>query len=137
MAIEVRHDAHTDQSDPWRRWLDSLEVDENDFRWVHDAEIDALYITLGEPTRSTTVHGDEGIGVRVDERTGEVVGAHIDAWERRFLKRFPDVQTAWNYLAHARQEGFPPSAAEDARKRFVRTLARVVNDVCGGMDLNG
>lgn len=69
--------------------------------WVHyDDEADSLVIYLtGVPVRAVSVLLDEDTYAKVDPQTGEIAGFHIEAWERHFVPRHPDIQLSWEKIS--------------------------------------
>lgn len=45
--------------------------------WDYDEEADVLYISIGAPTKAVSIDVGEGVIVRYNEKTGEVVGLTI------------------------------------------------------------
>lgn len=68
--------------------------------WTHyDDEADSLVIYLtGTPVRAVSILLDGDTYVKVDPKTGAVVGFHIEAWERQFIPEHPDIQSSWNMI---------------------------------------
>ena len=79
--------------------LDTETIDPNKL-WVHyDDEADSLVIYLtGRPVRALSVLLDDDTYVKINPKTGEIVGFHIEAWERQFVPAHPDIQMSWNKL---------------------------------------
>lgn len=69
--------------------------------WAHyDDEADSLVIYLtGAPVRAVSVLLEDDTYVKVDPSSGEIVGFHIEAWERQFVPEHPDIQSSWNKIA--------------------------------------
>lgn len=53
--------------------------------WEYDKEADVLYISTGRPTKAIGLDVGEGVIVRYDEKTGEVVGLTIVGVKQRSL----------------------------------------------------
>ena len=53
--------------------------------WEYDAEADVLYLSFGEPKNAEGVDIGEGIIVRIDPQTKEVVGLTIIGLNQRML----------------------------------------------------
>lgn len=53
--------------------------------WEYDEEADVLYISTGRPTKALGLDVGEGVIVRYDEKTGEVVGLTIVGVKQRSL----------------------------------------------------
>ncbi len=53
--------------------------------WKYDEEADVLYISTGEPVRALGLDVGEGVIVRYNEKTGEVVGLTIIGVKQRSL----------------------------------------------------
>jgi hypothetical protein len=71
-------------------------VDPNSL-WVdYDRDTDSIIIYLtGKPVRCASVYVDDNIYALADPATGDIVGFQVDAWERSFLPRHPDLQLVW------------------------------------------
>lgn len=55
--------------------------------WVYDAEADVLYISFGTPRTAVSEDFGEGVIVRYDERTGQVVGITLIGLQARIARR--------------------------------------------------
>lgn len=64
--------------------LKILEKKEN-LNWDYDEEADVLYISVGEPVKALGLDVGEGVIVRYQEETGEVVGLTIIGVKQRSL----------------------------------------------------
>lgn len=53
--------------------------------WEYDEEADVLYISTGEPTKALGLDVGEGVIVRYNEKTEEVVGLTIIGVKQRSL----------------------------------------------------
>ena len=69
--------------------------------WAHyDDEADSLVIYLtGAPVRAVSVLLEDDTYVKVDPSSGEIVGFHVEAWERQLVPEHPDIQSSWNKIA--------------------------------------
>lgn len=78
----------------------SMETIELDKLWAHyDDEADSLVIYLtGGPVRAVSVLLDEDTYAKVDPLTGEIVGFHVEGWERQFVPEYPTIRSSWNRL---------------------------------------
>ncbi len=54
--------------------------------WEYDKEADVLYISVGEPRPAEGIDIGEGVIVRIDPKTKEVVGLTIINFARRILE---------------------------------------------------
>lgn len=63
--------------------IDSIDQDK---LWAHyDPEADSIVIYLtGGPVRAVSVLVGDDIYLKVNPKTGDIVGFHIEAWERKF-----------------------------------------------------
>jgi uncharacterized protein YuzE len=79
--------------------LDVDELDQNKL-WVHyDPEADSIVIYItGAPVRAISVHVGNDTYLKVDPKSGDVVGFHIEAWTRNFVPEHPEVQSVWNKM---------------------------------------
>jgi len=64
--------------------LKILERKEN-LNWEYDEEADVLYISMDEPVKAVGLDVGEGVIVRYNEKTGEVVGLTIIGVKQRSL----------------------------------------------------
>ncbi len=64
--------------------LKILEKKEN-LNWYYDEEADVLYISVGEPVKAVGLDLGEGVVVRYDEKTRDVVGLTIIGVKQRSL----------------------------------------------------
>lgn len=64
--------------------LKILEKKEN-LNWDYDEDADVLYISFGEPVRAVGLDVGEGVIVRYQEETAEVVGLTIIGVKQRSL----------------------------------------------------
>lgn len=64
--------------------LKILEKKEN-LNWYYDEEADVLYISVGEPVKAVGLDVGEGVVVRYDEQTRDVVGLTIIGVKQRSL----------------------------------------------------
>ena len=68
--------------------MESLKIakKKQNVEWDYDAEADVLYLSIGKPRVAEGVDIGEGIIVRVDSKTKEIVGITIIDFIRRTLK---------------------------------------------------
>lgn len=64
--------------------LKILQKKEN-LNWDYDEEADVLYISIGEPAKALGLDVGEGVIVRYQEESGEVVGLTIIGVRQRSL----------------------------------------------------
>jgi hypothetical protein len=86
--------------------LNLAAIDQNKL-WVnYDAEADSIVIYLtGAPTRAVSVCFGDDIYLKVNPLTNDIVGLHIEAWERKFVPAHPDIQAVWDKVKpHAKPE---------------------------------
>lgn len=57
---------------------------EEKFQIRYDPNDDVMYISVGSPTPAVTIEQGEGVFLRVDPETGEVVGATIVGFREMF-----------------------------------------------------
>jgi hypothetical protein len=73
-----------DSIDPQRIWSN------------YDSEADSVVIYLtGAPQPAVSVYVDDNIYLMVDPQSRNVVGFHVEAWERKFVPAHSDVQAIW------------------------------------------
>ena len=77
--------------------VDSIEQDQ---LWAHyDPEADSIVIYLtGGPIRSVSVLVGDDIYLKLNPKTGDIVGFHIEAWEHKFVPAHPAVHSIWRKL---------------------------------------
>lgn len=68
--------------------------------WVHyDDEADSMVIYLtGAPVFAVSVLMEDDTYLKVNPTTGDIVGFHVEAWERGFLPTHPELQALWQKL---------------------------------------
>jgi uncharacterized protein YuzE len=66
----------------------------------YDEASDVLYLSLGEPRQALTYEGAEGLLLRKDPQTGELVGVTVLSYDRHF-RHLPNVSWLENM-------GLPP-----------------------------
>jgi uncharacterized protein YuzE len=65
------------------------------FEVMYHGGSDTLFLRPSEPRPATSIDWNGELWIRVDPATGEVVGLEIGDFETIFLKKHPDVATAW------------------------------------------
>jgi hypothetical protein len=70
---------------------------EGRLRITHSKEGDVLYISIGQPREAVTMAHSDGLLVRRDPKTQEIVGATITDYEEHFRK-LHDV--SWLFAIH-------------------------------------
>lgn len=77
--------------------LDSIDQEK---LWAHyDPEADSIVIYLtGGPVRAVSVLVSDDVYLKVNPKTGDIVGFHIEAWERKFAPAHPEVNSIWHRL---------------------------------------
>ena len=82
--------------------INPLDIDsiDQDKLWAHyDPEADSIVIYLtGGPVRAVSVHIGNDAYIKVNPKTGDIVGFHIEAWERNFTPIHPEIQSIWRRL---------------------------------------
>ena len=83
------------------------EIDQNKL-WVHyDPEADSIVIYItGIPVRAVSVHMGNDTYLKVDPKSGDIVGFHIEAWERNFTVAHPEIQSVWDQMKPDRESVF-------------------------------
>ena len=68
--------------------------------WVrYDSESDSIVIYFtGVPQPAISVYTDDDLYVMVDPKTHNVVGLHVENWERSFVPTHVDVQSVWTQI---------------------------------------
>ena len=74
-------------------------IDQNKL-WVHyDDEADSLVIYLtSKPECAISVALDRDTYLKVNPTTGDIVGFHVERWQRAFLPEHADLQEMWDKL---------------------------------------
>jgi uncharacterized protein YuzE len=72
------------------------DVDSKQFSLVYDKKHDTLFIRRGAPRPGTSIDLEGEAWLRMDPRTGEILGFEIEDFERVFLPRHPDIASAWH-----------------------------------------
>ena len=109
-----------------------------DFDLTYHEDEDTLFIRPERPRSATSIDWDGEIWVRVDITTGEIVGLEIDDFEGVFLKKHPDLASAWKDakpLTHRRKASKPSNISWesflqiilDFIKRFLTEHPQQVN----------
>ena len=77
--------------------VDSIDIEK---LWVHyDDEADRMVIYLtGAPVFAVSVLMEDDTYLKVNPTTGDIVGFHVEAWERGFLPTHPELQGLWQKL---------------------------------------
>ena len=86
--------------------LDNIEG----FHLTYHEDEDTLFIRPEKPRPATSIDWAGEIWIRVDITSGEIVGLEIDDFEAVFLKKHPDLASAWKDtkpLAHRRKTNKP------------------------------
>jgi uncharacterized protein YuzE len=82
--------------------INPLDIDsiDQDKLWAHyDPEADSIVIYLtGGPVRAISVLVGDDIYLKVNPKTGDIVGFHIEVWERKFTPAHPEVHSIWRRL---------------------------------------
>ncbi len=63
-----------------------MNISSEELSWEYDKEADVLYISAGEPRPAEGIDIGEGVIVRIDPKTKEVVGLTIINFARRILE---------------------------------------------------
>lgn len=68
----------------------------------YDAEADSvvIYIT-GNPQPAVSVYASDNIYIMVDPDTRNVVGFHVEKWERKFVPAHADIAAVWTLSKQA------------------------------------
>jgi len=72
------------------------EFDPSQFSLVYDKKHDTLFIRRAVPRPGTSIDLEGEMWVRMDPRTGEILGFEIEDFKRVFLARHPDIASAWH-----------------------------------------
>ena len=85
--------------------MQSFDLDAIDFNkiWTnYDSEADSvvIYIT-GNPQPAVSVYASDNIYVMVDPDTRNVVGFHVEKWERKFVPAHADIAAVWTLSKQA------------------------------------
>jgi len=81
--------------------LDNLQVDYStmdnikSFAPVYHEDEDTFFLRAEKPRPATSVDWDGELWIRIDPKNGEVVGLEIEDFETVFLKKYPELASAW------------------------------------------
>ena len=75
----------------------------------YDEASDVLYLSLGDPRPAVTYESQEGLLIRKDPQTGELVGVTVLAYDRHF-RHLADVSWLGN-------SGLPPDVVDYLEER--------------------
>ncbi len=67
-----------------------LQERQSNLNWDYDADADALYISIGEPKVAEGIDIGEGVIVRVNPQSNEVVGLTIIGLSKRVMERMKE-----------------------------------------------
>ena len=85
--------------------LQTLDLDaiNPDKIWAsYDAEADSIVIYItGNPQPAVSVYASDNIYVMVDPDTRNVVGFHVEKWERKFVPAHADIAAVWTLSKQA------------------------------------
>ncbi|MBI2934031.1 MAG: hypothetical protein HYY29_00510 [Chloroflexi bacterium] len=85
------------QSDRSRLQVDLATVDNiMKFCVAYHPEEDTLFLRPGKALPGTSIDWNGEIWIRVNIRTGAIVGLEIDEFQSVFLKRHPELDKAWS-----------------------------------------
>lgn len=57
-----------------------------DLEWDYDSEADVLYLSIGKPKVAEGIDIGDGIIVRIDPKSNEIVGITIIGFNKRIMK---------------------------------------------------
>ncbi|MGQ4915969.1 MAG: DUF2283 domain-containing protein [Candidatus Asgardarchaeia archaeon] len=57
-----------------------------DLEWDYDPEADVLYLSIGKPRVAESIDIGDGIIVRIDPKSNEIVGITIIGFNKRIMK---------------------------------------------------
>jgi len=70
-------------------------VNLKDYVPVYRSKEDTLFVEPSKPREATSLDINGELWLRVDVRTGEIVGLEIEDFESVFLEKHPEVKQAW------------------------------------------
>lgn len=77
------------------RWERAVQAGAPELRGHYDRRRDCFFITLGSPHPAGSIQCEEGMLLRVDLETQEVIGLEIWDFQRVFLHKHPDIAELW------------------------------------------
>lgn len=69
-----------------------------DFRLVYHEDEDTLFLRPAKALPGTSVDWNGEVWIRVSLASGEIVGLEIDEFEFVFIKRHPELESAWKEI---------------------------------------
>lgn len=87
----------------------------------HDEE-DTFFLRQQEPIPATSFDWGGDIWLRINPKNGEIVGFEIDDFESVFLKKYPEVASAWKEfkpLCHRKKITTPDKSCWEAFLRII------------------
>jgi len=114
--------------------LDSLQIDYDtmnnieSFTPMYHEDEDTFSLHPEKPRPATSVDWDGEFWIRVDPENGEVVGLEIEDFETVFLKKHPDLASAWEEvkpLCHRKRLHGYEETIWDAFLRIILEFLRV------------
>ena len=94
-----------------------------DLKCIYHKNEDTLFIRPEKPAPATSVDWEGEIWVRVDMKSGKIVGFEIDDFESIFLKKHPEIAKAWEeYRCLNRNRRIKPKKRNDFCESFYRIL---------------
>lgn len=109
--------------------LDNLKIDFNtmsnlkSFVLSYHKDEDTLFLHPEEPRPATSFDLDGEVWIRVDLNNGEVVGLEIEDFETVFLKKHPEVASAWNETKSLRSRKRSNKYEAAAWEAFLRIIS--------------
>lgn len=70
-------------------------VNLKNYTLVYHSKQDTLFIEPSKPREATSLDMNGELWLRVDVRTGEIVGLEIEDYEAVFLEKHPELKQAW------------------------------------------
>jgi len=102
-----------------------------DFTPIYHSNEDIFFLRTTSPREAVSLDWDGDIWLRIDPKTGEIVGLEIADFEAVFLKKYPGLASAWKEakpLCIRKKTGKPEEINCEAFLRiileFLKTLLR-------------
>ena len=105
----------------WRQALNS-----GDLQSKYDAGRDIFTLTVGGPRPAGSIERGDGVVLRVDLGTDELIGAEVDNFRRVFLKQHPELGVAWDEAHGTARRLFQPRRVDESWRALTSIVAHLL-----------